>query len=212
MRNLEEINLSECFQDPRGTEVRTFIDSLLACKQLSQLDLSKNAFSRDNINHIFKSIAARGKQLECLAVSQVNLHRETLQNLVSVVETLPSLRKLNISGNEKVSEVTVQQILKTLVKHGCIEDLDLSKTGINNDLKSMVLLAELIQTNKKLRSLGLQRIGLNEGSAYPLVDALSSSLNVETLSFDFNNLGSIFVRNLVDRLISNKRLDNVKAS
>ena len=43
MRNLEELNLSECFSDPRSTEVRHFIDKLLgSCKQLRQLDLSKN--------------------------------------------------------------------------------------------------------------------------------------------------------------------------
>lgn len=75
----------------------------------------------------------------------------------------------------------------------------------------MVLLAELIQNNKNMRSISMQRINLTEVSAFPLVESLSNSLNIESLNFDFNNLGPTFIRNLVDRLISNKRIDNVKA-
>ena len=47
---------------------------------------------------------------------------------------------------------------------------------------------------------------------YPLVEPLSQSLNIENVHLDFNNLGPTFVQSLVEKLISNKRTDNVRAS
>jgi hypothetical protein len=40
---------------------------------------------------------------------------------------------------------------------------------------------------------------------------LSQSLNIETLNFDQNNIGSIFIVNLVNKLIQNKK-NNVNKS
>jgi hypothetical protein len=75
----------------------------------------------------------------------------------------------------------------------------------------MQLLGELIQTNPKIRSIGLQGLALSEKvAAYHLIDPLSRSLNIETLNFDDNNLGHVFVQNLVEKLISNKKMDNIK--
>ena len=85
-----------------------------------------------------------------------------------------------------------------------IEDLDISKTGIGNDHQSMQLLGELIKSDKKLRMISLQRLGLSEVAAYHLIDPLSNALNIEVLNFDNNNLGPIFVQNLINKLIAYK--------
>jgi len=87
----------------------------------------------------------------------------------------------------------MSQILRSLLKHGTIEDIDISKTGINNDKNCLALIGDIIKSNKSLRSLNLQRLSLTEVAAYSLVEPLSQSLNVETLHFDYNNLGSTFV-------------------
>ena len=40
---------------------------------------------------------------------------------------------------------------------------------------------------------------------------MSKSLNVESLNFDFNNLGPNFLQILVEKLVANKRSDNIKS-
>lgn len=73
----------------------------------------------------------------------------------------------------------------------------------------MQLLGELIQKNPSLKSIGLQNLGLSEKvAAYHLIEPLSKALNIESLNFQNNNLGPIFVQNLVDKLVTNKK-DNV---
>mgnify|MGYP002633200924 CR=1 FL=1 len=105
----------------------------------------------------------------------------------------------------------MQQILRGLKSHGKIEDLDLSKTGIGSDIVCMQLLGELIISNSNMKSIGLQGLALSEKvAAYHLIDPLSKSLHIESLNFDNNNLGNVFIQNLVDKLISNKKMDNIK--
>ena len=94
----------------------------------------------------------------------------------------------------------MQQILKSLIKNGCIQDLDISKTGVNNDAQVMNLVAEMITKNKNLRTLNLQRLALNDSTIMALVEPLSQSLNVENLFLDYNNLGDTFIFSLVEKL------------
>jgi len=53
-------------------------------------------------------------------------------------------------------------------------------------------------------------LGLSEVAAYHLIDPLSQALNIEVLNLDNNNLGPIFVQNLVNKLTAYKQVDNVK--
>jgi outer membrane protein assembly factor BamA len=138
--------------------------------------------SKENLNHFLKTLSSQdAPPIECLALSQVNMQRESLSHLVTAVSSLTSLKKLNVSGNEKLGSLTLQQILKALIKNNTIEDLDVSKTGASNDQQCMQLLGELIQSNRSLRSLNLQKLALTEVATYPIIAPLSSALNVESL-------------------------------
>ena len=103
----------------------------------------------------------------------------------------------------------MQQIIKALIHNNTIEDFNLSKTGVNNDQQTMMLLGDLITKNKSLRSLYMQSLNLTDTTVYYLIDPLSSSLNIETIHLDYNNIGSGFLQNYVDKLINNKRTDNI---
>jgi len=60
MRNLSELNLSECFSDGRSMEVKKFIDTLFSkCTSLKSVDLSKNALSKDNMTFLLKIITGK---------------------------------------------------------------------------------------------------------------------------------------------------------
>lgn len=61
----------------------------------------------------------------------------------------------------------------------------------------MQLLGELIKSNKNLRALGLQSLGLTEVAAQHLVEPISQSLNIEAINLNNNKIGPIFVKNLV---------------
>ena len=206
MSGLEELLMCECLTDTRIPDVQRLVDSLLrGCALLRSVDISKNMLSKENLNHLLKTLAERGaNSIEALAMSQVSIQRESFPFLISAVSALVRLKKLNISGNEKLGGQSVQSILRALIKNQNIEDLDISKTGIGNDHQSMQLLGELVKSNKRLRMISLQRLGLSEVAAYHLIDPLSQALNIEVLNFDNNNLGPIFAQNLINKLMAYK--------
>ena len=212
MSGLEELLMCECLTDTRIPDVQRLVDSLLrGCLGLRSIDISKNMLSRENLNHFLKMLAERGaNSIEALAMSQVSIQRESFPFLINAVSALGRLKKLNISGNDKLGGQSVQSILRALIKNQSIEDLDISKTGIGNDHQSMQLLGELVKSNKRLRMISLQRLGLSEVAAYHLIDPLSQALNIEVLNFDNNNLGPIFAQNLINKLMAYKQVDNIR--
>lgn len=212
MRVLEDLQLRECLFDCRPSDAKLLLESVLTgCTNLRAIDLSNNPLAHDNLSHFLTLIANRGAHtIEALALSEVNITQESHSALVTAVGALGLLRKLDLSGNEHLGAQTLQQILRALIQHGQIEDLDISRTSGGNGHQSMQLLGELIKSNKNLRALGLQRLGLSEVAAYHLIDPLSSALNVEALNFNHNNLGPIFVQNLVNRLATSKQPGNAR--
>ena len=137
------------------------------------------------------------------------MQRDNLPMLIQAIQQLANLRKLNVSNNDKINQSSMQQIIKALITNNSIEDFNLSRTGVNNDQQTMILLADLIAKNKSLRSLYMQRLNLTDTSLYHLIDPLSQSLNLETLNLDFNDVGSNFISNYVTKLLTNKRTENV---
>lgn len=70
MSNLEELTMCECFSDIRVPSIRVFIDNMMrGCRILKAVDLSKNTFSKDNINYFLKVMAEQGSNtIEALAI------------------------------------------------------------------------------------------------------------------------------------------------
>lgn len=85
------------------------------------------------MNHLLQCLTSYGSRIECLALSQTQLQRENVQNLVHTVQQMVNIRKLNLSGNEKINQNSMQQIIRALINNNTIEDFDLSGTGVNND-------------------------------------------------------------------------------
>jgi len=52
------------------------------------------------------------------------------------------------------------------------------------------VLGELIQAKKNLRSLSLQKVGLNDATASCMVEALVRARQLESLKLDFNKLSN----------------------
>jgi len=65
------------------------------------------------------------------------------------------LKKLSVNDNPALGGGAVSHILRALKKHGKIEELDLSRTGIANDQTCMQILGDIIKVNKGVKSVGL---------------------------------------------------------
>ena len=76
MSNLEELYMSECFEDHRKDiqfeqSIKLFIEQLFrGCKLLRMVDISRNYFSKENLNCLFKMIKMHGNNsIEALSIS-----------------------------------------------------------------------------------------------------------------------------------------------
>lgn len=117
MRALEDLQLRESLVDSRPSDAKLLLESVLTgCSNLRAIDLSNNPLSSDNLNHFLTVIAKRGAHtIEALALSEVNITQDSHSALVTAIGALGLLRKLDLSGNEKLGAQTVQQILRALI-------------------------------------------------------------------------------------------------
>lgn len=179
------------------------------CSNLRAINLSKNQLSVENLNY-FLNLVSNCQKIESLNLSGLQISRDSLQPLNFAVQSLRQLKKLDISNNMKVSFTAIQNILRALISNKKIEYLNLSQTGINNDPSCMQLIGSLISSNYQLKKIVLQKIGLSDIAALHLADPLSTALHIEELDLDYNNIGPVFIEKLVNKLVENKTLDNVK--
>ena len=219
MRAMTELHLSECVHEMHmqgSPYLKQLLQSIvLSCKGLKVLDLSRNSFAKDTLHNFLmllteRSTAGRPGQhmtnlgsLQSLNLSYVNVHRDSMQALVNAIACLRQLRKLDVSGIVFDTRVA-RQILETLNKLGAIECLEISKTGMGSDVDCVRLIGEMIRTNKNLRALGLQGIGLTDATAHQLVDPMGASLHIEAVNFNHNRISNMFVQNLVSKLMANR--------
>ena len=113
MANVEELSLSECFQESRRDitfeqNTKGMIEQMFrGCRMLKSLDVSRNFLSKDNLNCIFKCMRQQGANtIESLSLSQVNLQKDS--QLVAAVQEMRQLKKLNISNNEMIGGQAMQ--------------------------------------------------------------------------------------------------------
>jgi len=106
---LEELLMCECLADPRIPDVKQLVDGLFrGCTLLRSIDISKNALSKENLNNFLRMIAEHGaNSIEALAMSQVNIQKESFPFLISAISALAGLKKLNVSSNDKLGGQSV---------------------------------------------------------------------------------------------------------
>lgn len=123
-----------------------------------------------------------------------------VDEIIFTLNSLHYLKRLDISGNSFSSE-KLALVLQSLKNNSNLEDLDISKSNLRNDLTCCKELGILVQENIKLRQLVIIKAQLNDSSAYHLIQPLASSMNVEILKLDFNLLGPVFIERLVKSLL-----------
>ena len=126
-----------------------------------------------------------------------------VDEMILTLGSLRNLKRLDISGNNLSSE-KLAVVIQSLRNNSNLEDLDISKSNLRNDLTCCKELGILIQVNSKIRQLVIIKAQLNDSSAYHLIQPLSASMNVEIIKLDFNLLGPVFVERLVKSLLNNK--------
>eukprot|EP00347_Sterkiella_histriomuscorum_P009953 403339244 len=205
MINLQELSISGIITSSLSQnegKIQQLMKSITQLRNLKALDISKNKFLTDALNLTLSSIKQLSN-LESLSLSSIGVGDDSSKQLISMIASTEKLRKLNLSGNSKLSSINIEYALQQLKRDARIEDLDLSKCQINTQT-CIQALADIIYSNKNIRSLYLQKVKLTDSLAYCLIKAISESLNIENLKLDFNDLGPVFLEKLSNMMIINK--------
>jgi len=87
---------------------------------------------------------------------------------------LPNLSVLNISGNTGLTPESIKKILSTLKQKNLkLTDLDLGKLGFMNDEDCFKEVSAAIGMLKNLKSLYLTKVGLDDVTAFYLIESIA---------------------------------------
>ena len=130
------------------------VDSVAALRQLKCLDLSKNKFHPETLNHLLAKMPSL-KKIQTLVLAQSNLTDEVCHSLVMTLTEMPKLQAFNISGNTGLTSTTLVKVLQALKGMSSLMELDLSKLQFGNSEECFKELAGLLLSGKNLRTLNI---------------------------------------------------------
>lgn len=91
-----------------------------------------------------------------------------------MLQNCANLVVLNISGNTGLSPDSIKKVIATIKQRNLkISDLDLGKLGFLNNEDCFKEIAALLGQLKTLKTLNLQKIGLDDATAFYLIESLS---------------------------------------
>lgn len=91
-----------------------------------------------------------------------------------MLQNCSNLVVLNISGNTGLSPDSIKKVIATIKQRNLkISDLDLGKLGFLNNEDCFKEIAALLGQLKTLKTLNLQKIGLDDATAFYLIESLS---------------------------------------
>jgi hypothetical protein len=91
-----------------------------------------------------------------------------------MLQNCSNLVVLNISGNTGLSPDSIKKVITTIKQRNLkISDLDLGKLGFLNNEDCFKEIAALLGQLKTLKTLNLQKIGLDDATAFYLIESLS---------------------------------------
>ena len=130
MRNLSELNLSECFSDGRSMEVKKFIDTLFSkCSSLKSVDLSKNAlysYSVENntIQGFLYSVNGSGELVSLVSTSATTYNPADIE--------YPRFMTFDFNFTIPSSNYKVALVVREVVAAGGINVMGWTKSNLNN--------------------------------------------------------------------------------
>ena len=140
--------------------------------------------------------------LQALSLSQVGMSDASVFQFTNVLMTLTNLRILNISNNNSISTESIRKLMMMLKSNHVqnLVELNVSKLNFANSEETFKELGLFLIQSKQLRSLCLQKVGLDDATAFYLIEALSKAQKLQTLKLDFNKLTGVFVERYTKKL------------
>jgi hypothetical protein len=112
--------------------------------------------------------------LQTLSISQINLCDTVVNDFTTMLQNCPNLVVLNISGNTGLNPDSIKKVLQTIkTKNQKLSDLDLGKLSFSNDEECFKEVAALLGQLKSLRGLNMSKIGLDDATAFYLIESLA---------------------------------------
>nr|XP_006824749.1 PREDICTED: tonsoku-like protein-like [Saccoglossus kowalevskii] len=179
--SLMSLNLTSCDLTVKFFQLyrRNLQDALKGAAHLQSISVSHNALGPTGIELLLKSISCDVTDciLQNLNLSGCFLTNEDLMEVTTSFSTNESLVSLHLSGNSKVSNYGVQNLLENIQdSFGSLEELDLSGCGLSSPLGTLLLEAFSKKKNDKplLKQLRMPMNGISENDKQNLIDLWKS--------------------------------------
>ena len=112
-----------------------------------------------------------------------------------MVKGLSKLKVLNISGNTGLSSESIRKLLVSLKNATQITDLDFGKLNFGNNEDCYKEIAIILLQSRALKSLNLQRVSLDDSTAFYLIEGFVRATN-------YNKLTGVFIERLCKKLMT----------
>ena len=119
-----------------------------------------------------------------------------------MVKGLSKLKVLNISGNTGLSSESIRKWLVSLKNATHITDLEFGKLNFGNNEDCYKEIAIILLQSRALKSLNLQRVSLDDSTAFYLIEGFVRATNLQTIKLDYNKLTGVFIERLCKKLMT----------
>ncbi|PRP75633.1 hypothetical protein PROFUN_07999 [Planoprotostelium fungivorum] len=114
-----------------GKAVPILSDIIKKQKSLRHLSLADASLGAEGVITVIEALMETLPPLESLDISGNDIDEETSETVAELIGHLPSLRRLVVSNNEL--EDGAKNVAKAIVSHGAIESVDFSSNCISNE-------------------------------------------------------------------------------
>jgi hypothetical protein len=185
------------------------IDLLLRGKhsQLKELTISNFNGSGEQVCGFESFMLEMGRNTTILklAIGNVRLSRDNIQQLKAMLRRNTVLQELNLVG-DALGSTGLAEVASVLYRNTSIQDLDVSSNGLN-DLASAYSLRELLRRNKTITRLSMDRnfFGHNVAAVRCIADGFRTNTTLQSLDLTMCALDDQGLSVLAESLGQQKR-------
>ena len=132
--------------------VQFLLPQLLKIRTITEISIYYTKVTKDNI---ISSQLSNNTTLKGLEITDGSIIDDGVITLVQSLKYNKSITRLDLSNNPDITSASAQSLAELLLHNNTLEDLNLYHTNI--DSNGILVLAETLKTNKRLRELFLDK-------------------------------------------------------
>ena len=224
---VERLNISNTLVDDTALEL--LAQALQKNTSLKTLELANCKITVAGVKALFEPLARGRCNVQEVNIANNNLGEDSVQYIVTALQSNPKLTTINIDVNPSISETSVQAIsgltlvnrapapirsllpfLEDNAREVVVIDFSPSTFFVNDD--TVWLLSQALRSNTAVRSINLSHNSIGDRGAAYLAAFLRQNVSVTQLDLSSNSIGNRGARALCDSLAVNRALQVVNLS